>query len=461
MPAEVVTAFLRNRGEVLLVRRSREVGTYRRRWGGISGYVEPEGETRACPDAPETSGWDAPETSDWDAPETSARREIAEETGLLGGCTLVRRGEPFVVEDEATDRVWRVHPFLFDCEHRAIEPSGEIAELDWTTPTAILRRETVPALWTSYDRVRPTVETIRSDDVSGSTTLSIRALEVLRDRAGELIAREGPSLSTTDAWAELTKLAETLLETRPGMAALTTRIDRAMAAATDRDTAMASDRPTATAVARTPEAVEESTRRGIERALGVDERAAVAAVERMDGGRILTLSRSGTVLGALLEAPVEVVVAESRPGDEGVGVAERLAAEGKDVTLIPDAAVAHRLVTDEIDAVLVGADTVLADGRVVNKIGTRAAAIVAAREGAPFSVVAARDKVAPTEEFRQEFLDPGELYAGDADLAVETALFDVTPADLVTTVITEDGPLDRAGIEAVADEHDALAEWRR
>ena len=446
MSAEVVTAFLRNWGEVLLVRRSREVGTYRRQWGGISGYVESGDENRTEPA---------------DAPETAARREIGEETGLLDACTLARRGEPFVVEDEATDRVWRVYPFLFDCERRAVEPNEEIAEFDWTAPTEILRRETVPALWTSYDRVRPTVETIRADDEHGSTYLSVQALEVLRDRAGELASGAGDSTSADDAWTELTRLAEKLLEARPGMAALATRIDRAMATATEGTMPTATERDTTTAVARTPEAVEESAREGIERALAADEQAAAVAAEQIAEGKILTLSRSGTVLEVLREAPVEVVVAESRPGGEGVGVAETLAADGRDVTLLPDAAVAHRLATDEIDTVLVGADTVLADGRVVNKLGSRAAAIAAAREGVPFSVVAARDKIAPTAEFRQEFADPGEVYAGDAGLAVETGLFDATPADLVTTVVTEDGPLDRAGIETVAAEHDALAEWRR
>jgi hypothetical protein len=53
------------------------------------------------------------------------------------------------------------------------------------------------------------------------------------------------------------------------------------------------------------------------------------------------------------------------------------------VTVHTDAAVAHVLATHDVDAVVVGADAVLSDGRVVNKTGTRAAAIAAANEGGP------------------------------------------------------------------------------
>ena len=94
--------------------------------------------------------------------------------------------------------------------------------------------------------------------------------------------------------------------------------------------------------------------------------------------------------------PEVVFVAESRPGGEGVAVAESLADEVP-VTLCPDAAVAHLLGRGAVDRVLVGADTVLADGSVVNKVGTRAAALAAARERVPVHAVAARDKVSPAE----------------------------------------------------------------
>ena len=176
---------------------------------------------------------------------------------------------------------------------------------------------------------------------------------------------------------------------------------------------------------------------------------------------------------AAMADPERVLVAESRPGGEGVGVAEELAEDGADVTLVTDAAVAYHLASGEVDAVLVGADTVLADGRVVNKVGTRGAALAAARADiplyavaarnkvAPLYAVAARNKVAPDAEPDLADADPNALYDGDAPLSVAAPLFDVTPADLVDGVITEDGVLDPADVAAVADEHQVLSSWRR
>src|SRR6056297_3323912 len=126
----VVTCFLRNRGEVLLLRRSEEVGTYRGLWGGVAGHAEGD-------------------------PGRAAREEIAEETGLLDACTLAREGVTFEFEDSDLGVHWVVHPYLFDCERRDAETDWETAEAEWVYPTEILRRETVPKLWASYSRVGP------------------------------------------------------------------------------------------------------------------------------------------------------------------------------------------------------------------------------------------------------------------------------------------------------------------
>ncbi|MGM7319819.1 hypothetical protein, partial [Idiomarina sp. ST10R2A5] len=73
-------------------------------------------------------------------------------------------------------------------------------------------------------------------------------------------------------------------------------------------------------------------------ALEADAEASSRAADSL-GERVLTLSRSGTVEAAISEAePSRVVVAESRPGREGVGTAERLAEAGIDVTLCADSA---------------------------------------------------------------------------------------------------------------------------
>jgi len=410
--AAVVTCFLRHDGEVLLFLRADDAETYPGRWGTVTGYVE-----HADPLA-------------------TARMEIREETALVE-FDLARRGEPFEVRDESIDRTWEIHPFLFDAGSREVRTNEETARAEWTVPTEILRRETVPDLWTSYDRVRPTPETVAADDEHGSAYLSIRALEVLRDEAGVAADRGGGIGEIHDA-------AEALLDARPSMAALRNRVNRAVSGA------------------ETPEEAERAAIEGIGRALDADERAAACAAETIEG-HVLTLSRSGTVLAALRHGADAVTVAESRPAREGIGVAEALDAAGVDIRVCTDAAIAHLLSGaggDAIDAVLVGADTVLPDGRVVNKTGTRGTAIAADREGAPVYAVAASDKVSPDATLHLESGAPEAVYDGRPGIEAVNPTFDVTPADAVDAVLTERGALSAGDIEAVAADLRDLATWR-
>lgn len=416
----VVTVFLRNRGDVLLLRRSDAVGSYPGAWGGVAGHVAPGGD--------EASG----ERSD---PDAAARREIREETGIdPAALAFVRSGEPFRVADP-DHGTWLVHPYLFDSPTRAVTTNEETEEAEWVPPTAILRRETVPELWTSYDRVRPTPETIAADREHGSAVLSLRALAVLRDEAALAVERGG----TRD---DVAAVGRALREARPAMRAVTNRVNRTMAIAE-----------------RSPKSVESAAGSVLADALDADDRAAAAAADLLDdAASVLTLSRSSTVDTALERVePRAVYVAESRPGGEGRAVSENLADDAH-VTLLPDAALAHAIATQDVDAVLVGADAVLPDGRLVNKVGTRGAALAAAREDIPCYAVAARDKVAADADYDLEPRDPATVYDGDADLDVLAPTFDVTPADAVT-VVSEEGPLGTEEVAAVAAEHARHARW--
>ncbi len=414
----VVTCMLRNRGEVLLLRRSEEVGSYSGKWGGVAGHAEGD-------------------------PDALAREEIAEETGLLDDCTLVRAGEPFEVDDESLDKRWVVHPYLFDCASRDVRIDWETTEAEWVPPTEILRRETVPDLWTSYDRIAPTVESVAEDTEHGSAYISVRALEVLRDRAGVRAVHGGNA-------DELKALARDLRDARPSMAALTNRVNRAMADATDENEASTTE----------PETVERAAIEGVERAYRVDEDATENAREKIEDETVLTLSRSGTVLDALRSA-ARVFVAESRPANEGVGVAETLAEEpSTGVTLHTDAAMAHVLATEEIAFVVVGADSVLSNGDAVNKTGTRSAALAAHHEGIPVLVVTATDKVRTENDPVLEAGSPDAVYDGDVNLSVLNPTFDVTPAAFVSGYVTECGILNREDVGEVADELTELARWQ-
>ena len=283
----------------------------------------------------------------------------------------------------------------------------------------------------------PTVEEVLRDEIHGSSWLSLRALDALRDAARDAAENDGD-------WGDVASAARRLREGRPEMAVLRNRVDRAMHRA-DRDPA---------SIARAAEAVREE-------AAGADDEAAALAAERIGGRRVLVVSRSEPVLAALRRGdPAGVVVAASRPGGEGVAVAGTLAEElddGIDVALAPDSAVAQALAGGAADAVLLGADRVLPDGSVVNKVGSRAAAVAAAREDRPVWAVTSVDKVDPTGGY--EAKPAGEL---DAPSGVERfdPRLDVTPADAIDAVLTERGALDADAIAAVAEEFAELAAWR-
>jgi len=421
-PTPVVTVFLRNRGEVLLFRRSDDVGSYPGRWGAVAGHVGN------------------------DDPQASALQEIEEETGLHEhDVTLIREGSPFTVTDEDRDTRWVVHPFLFDTDTRAIETNWETAEAEWASPTTLLRRDTVPDLWTSYRRVAPSILGITDDTTHGSALLSIRALEVLRDRAGMLATSDASTIE--DARARLVDTAHRLLDARPSMAAPANRIHRVMHAS----------RPELP-----PETIEINAHEAIQDALTADADAADAAAAQVSGAHVLTLSRSGTVLAALRRADPSstVTVVISEPGGEGVGVAERLVDAGLNATLIPDAGIARRLNEASIDAVLVGADTVLPSGAVVNKVGTYGAALAAHRADVPVYAACAVDKISVDGDVSDESVPSRTVYDGPTDLEVWAPRFDTTPAELITGgLLTERGALTTDEVGAATEELAGLRAW--
>ena len=439
-----VTTFLRNRGQILLVRRSSVVDAYPNRWSGIADYLR----------------------SEPDDPLAEAERCLRETIGPAG-VDLVRSGAPITVPGD--DRTWLVHPFLFDVGDRQAPSDGSIEGAEWVHATAIRDRDTVPMLWETYRRVAPTVETIRTDEVHGASWLSVRALEVLRDEA-----------ASVDEWDGVVGLARELVDVRPGMVTIGNRVNRVMADVVDGvdlvDGADLVDGDGAVADAPSPAVVHDRTIGAIDRAVEADGTAARSVAELLEPGNrfrrrgepIVTFSRSETVVDALLEldsrsesADSRVLVGESRPDREGVGVAETLSDSGIEVTLAADSALPWLLERGDAGCVLVGADTVDPSGGVYNKAGTYGLALAADRAGVPMVVVASSSKIAPTAGFEQERSDPAAVYGGSSGIDVATPRFDRTPPGLVTAIVTEHGTLSTADVRSIAAEHRTNAAWSR
>jgi len=128
----VVTCFLESDGEVMILRRSEQVGTYQGRWAGVSGYIEKGADEQALV-------------------------EIREETGLAEeDLTLIKKGEPLVAKDEALGVKWVVRPYLFAIKDRGkIKIDWEHKEARWITPEEIGNYSTVPMLKETLERVLP------------------------------------------------------------------------------------------------------------------------------------------------------------------------------------------------------------------------------------------------------------------------------------------------------------------
>lgn len=151
-------------------------------------------------------------------------------------------------------------------------------------------------------------------------------------------------------------------------------------------------------------------------------------------------------------AHVHVFADETRPLLQGSRItAWELQRAGIEVTVIADSVAASLFRDGRIDLVLVGADRIAANGDVVNKVGTYALAVLARYHGVPFFVAAPGSTIDPASpdgaQIPIEMRDGDEVRRGfgrltaPADVPVYSPAFDMTPADLVTAIITETGVL--------------------
>jgi len=212
----------------------------------------------------------------------------------------------------------------------------------------------------------------------------------------------------------------------------------------------------------------------INRAIGAHGAELIAAVHRRSGRpvRVLTHCNAGwiatvdygTALSAVYQAhdagvPVHVWVDETRPRNQGLLTAWELAAHGVPHTLIVDNAGGLLMQRGQVDLVLVGADRVSRHGDVCNKIGTYLKALAAFDSGVPFYAAVpsptidwSLDDAAGGIEIEERAADevrwvagrdadgrPARVAIADGSTAVANPGFDVTPARLVTGIVTERG----------------------
>ena len=293
--------------------------------------------------------------------------------------------------------------------------------------------------------VAETLERLRLDRAHGAGWLSREAVRGLA-RAVE----SNPAGTSSDLLSYLRRTARAFALARPSMAPLANIV----AFTLDRVLSQSDGASVADIHRLVRSAAEVAARLSAE----VSD-AAAAHAQTYLSGTVMTHSYSLTVLAALTGARdriEHVVVTESRPLYEGRATARELTSAGLRVSLITDAQMG--VLIREARVAVVGADSVLGDGSVVNKAGTSLLALAARAAGVPFYVVAETLKIAPwpAREIQLEDNDAGEVVSDvPAGVRVRNIYFDRTPARLVTGLITERGALARQQVRELARAHRA------
>jgi translation initiation factor 2B subunit (eIF-2B alpha/beta/delta family) len=405
----VVTVFLQHPDQrrVLAGHRSEDVRTYPGRWAGISGAVE-EGEQ----------------------PRDAAERELQEETSLTPEDYEVRSaGRVVRAVDWGLGYVWIIHPFLFQCRRPGgVQHDWEHVDVQWIEPDALWDRPTVPRLREAWESAREgrgnaddLLERIRTDHEHGAEQLGIWTLQALEQAAGD--------------GRDARETCREALELRPSMAAVRSAALRAWECLRVDEADRLED-------------LVEERRTG---PLRVGE---LAARQLPEGARVVTLSRSFTVLCTLYEARERIgrlTVAESRPACEGRTVAETAAGMGIDVELVTDAAACGAV--RHADAVLLGADSLTGDYGAVNKTGSVALCAAARHFGTKAIVVATPSKVLPAGvDPQMEQGDPEELGEPIDGVEVRNPTFERVPEHLLGPIVLPTGPATDAALARMARE---------
>ncbi len=209
----------------------------------------------------------------------------------------------------------------------------------------------------------------------------------------------------------------------------------------------------------TPESVEEAKRivvsaaeEFIEYSKNAVKVIAELGAKRIENGDvIMTHCHSTAAVSVIVEAHNQgkvskVYVKETRPKMQGLITAKALADAGLDVILIPDSAV--RYFMKRVNKVVVGADTIAANGAVINKIGTSLVALAAKEARVRLYVAAETYKFSPQTVIGElvpiEVRDPREIVEDEwlrtnPQVKVYNPVFDVTPPEYIDAIITEKG----------------------
>jgi len=328
-----------------------------------------------------------------------------------------------------------------------------IAPVRWRGDRLVLLDQTrlpAQAVERAYDSWQAVAEAIRGLVVRGAPAIGVAAAFAVALAARASGAKDFPGL-----FADLEEAIKGLAATRPTAVNLFWALERMRRVATEQR-ALPLDALRARLLAEAQAILDEDV--AANRAMGSHGAALVP-----EGARILTHCNAGALAtagygtaGGVIRAAHErgkvalVWVDETRPVMQGSRLtAWEMVQEGIPHRLIADVAAGYVMKRGEVDLVVTGADRIAANGDTANKIGTYALAVLARHHGIPFYVAAPCSSIdlgiATGADIVIEERDPAEVRGmpghetAPADSPVFNPAFDVTPAELISAIITERG----------------------
>jgi translation initiation factor eIF-2B subunit delta len=289
--------------------------------------------------------------------------------------------------------------------------------------------------------INEAVKRISLDREHGAAQLAKEALKALK-----LIIKMDKSKNLTEFLINVEEAGFKLANARPSMASLMNLISKTIYLIKENSNTLSLKELKKFAILKINEVIFES-----ENAVN---KIAELASKFIKEKTVITHSFSSTVIEAIKKSSVKkVIVSEGRPLFEGRKTAIQLSKFNIPTVLITDAALGFFISKSE--AALVGCDSILIDGSIVNKVGTYLLALAAKDNNIPFYVVSETSKIIPKNinEIKLEIVSGKEIAKKlPKKIKVENLYFDVTKPNLITALITEEGIIKPEEIKIKAQE---------
>ena len=326
----------------------------------------------------------------------------------------------------------------------------ELRTVEWKNDSVVmidqtkLPNELVFVKYTDYNDV---ADAIRTLVVRGAPAIGVSGAFGMA-----LAALQSSSKTIEDLLSDLEKAKKILFETRPTAINLSWGLEKIMEIAKQGKTV---SEIRDTVIAKAKQMAEEDIK--INKTMGKNGAELFqdndTIMTHCNAGALATVAY-GTALGVIRATKesgknIKVIATETRPVQQGSRLtAFELKHDGIDVTLIPDTAVGYTMANGLVNGVIVGADRILRTGHVFNKIGTYQVATMAKQHNIPFYVAAPLstfdlksnpENVVIEQRKASEVTGIGDKKTAPDGIDVINPAFDMTPPELISGIITENG----------------------